>query len=62
MEDLVLYLTSVFDSEYFIDIPSDVKQICYAIIITTVSLALFLACVILMVVAVLSIFNFIRKR
>lgn len=62
MEDLVLYLCSVFDSEYFIDIPSEVKQICFAIIITTVSITLFLACVILMVVAVLSIFNFIRKR
>lgn len=62
MEDLVLYLCSVFDSEYFVDIPSEVKQICFAIIITTVSLTLFLACVILMVVAVLSIFNFIRKR
>lgn len=62
MEDLVLYLVSVFDSEYFADIPSDVKQICFAIIITTVSITLFLACVILMVVAVLSIFNFIKKR
>lgn len=62
MEDLVLYLTSVFDSEYYADIPLEIKQICYAIIITTVSLALFLACVILMVVAVLSVFNFIRKR
>lgn len=62
MEDLVLYLCSVFDSEYFVDIPSEVKQICFAIIITTVSITLFLACVILMVVAILSIFNFIRKR
>lgn len=62
MEDLVLYLCSVFDSEYFVDIPSEVKQICFAIIITTVSITLFLACVVLMVVAILSIFNFIRKR
>lgn len=62
MEDLVLYLCSVFDSEYFVDIPSEVKQICFAIIITTVSIILFIACVILMVVAILSIFNFIRKR
>lgn len=62
MEDLVLYLTSVFDSEYFLDIPSDVKQICYAIIITTVSLVLFIACVVLMIVAILSVFNFIKRR
>lgn len=62
MEDLVLYLCSVFDSDYFVDIPSEVKQICFAIIITTVSITLFLACVVLMVVAILSIFNFIRKR
>jgi len=62
MEDLVLYLTSVFDSQYFVDIPSEIKQICYAIIITTVSLVLFISCVILMMVAVLSIFNFIKRR
>lgn len=62
MEDLVLYLTSVFDSEYFSEIPSDVKQICFAIIITTVAIGFFLACLIFFIVAVLSIFNLIRKK
>lgn len=62
MEDLVLYLTSVFDSSYYSDIPDDVKQICYAIIITTVSLVMFIACVVLMVVAILAIFNFIKRK
>lgn len=62
MEDLVLYLTSVFDSEYYSEIPDDVKQICFAIIITTVAIGFFLACLIFFIVAVLSIFNLIRKK
>lgn len=62
MEDLVLYLTSVFDSQYYADIPDDVKQICYAIIITTVAIGFFLACMIFFITAVLSIFHFIGKK
>lgn len=62
MEDLVLYLTSVFDSEYFSAIPDDVKQICFAIIITTVAIGFFLACMIFFITAILSIFHFIGKK
>lgn len=62
MEDLVLYLTSVFDSQYFADIPADVRQICCAVIITTVAIGFFLACLIFFITAVLAIFHFIGRK
>lgn len=62
MEDLVLYLTSVFDSPYFADIPEEVKQVCYAVIITTVALVFFLSCMLLLIVSVLCVLNLIRRR